>query len=130
MPYPTMMISMQSLAMNALCIDLWLNVACTAAGVYGYSQEQLTLNSLMFHIAFLLADVYIVFNLFNSLSDTKTADSKNGLSIVSYIYKLDAKYIHTCNCIIKVYANTRNGSELKASFANYEYHNSSDSSSS
>ena len=93
MPYPIIMISMQSLAMNALCIDLWLNVACTAAGVYGYSQEQLTLNSLTFHIAFLLAAVYIVFNLFNSLSDTKTADSKNGLSIVSYINWMQSTFI-------------------------------------
>ena len=44
--------------------------------------------------------------------------SRNGLSIVSYI-KLDAKYIHTCSYIIKVYAITCNGSELKASCADY-----------
>ena len=50
--------------------------------------------------------------------------------INSELYKLDAKYIHTCNRIIKVYADTRNGAGLKHLLQIMQYHDSSDSSSS
>ena len=77
----------------------------------------------------LLADVYVGFE-FVQLFVRQL--SRNGLSIVSSI-KLDAKYIHTCSCIIKLYAiyiSHAMGASIKHLVQIMQYYDSSDCSSS
>ena len=81
--------------------DLRLKVACTAARcLWLITSAEISLDSLMCYIAFLLADVHIGFEFIQCFVRQL---SRNGLSKVSYINWMQSIYIHTCSCIIKVY---------------------------